>query len=145
MDTIPAYRLFSVTLVRKRWLSPSLVSCLFTGEEVGMMKRDGPDQRIKILFPSLQGVPASLTAHLPWREQLKPCRQSKDRYRAPTRCARLMLPTASQRLSLLFMAQRGPLRPGSSAPRQATLCRWLRPTGNTPTTAADMNGGLIPG
>ncbi|MDU6442708.1 MAG: siderophore-interacting protein [Pantoea sp.] len=71
MDTIPAYRLFSVTLVRKRWLSPSLVSCLFTGEEVGMMKRDGPDQRIKILFPSLQGVPASLTAHLPWREQLK--------------------------------------------------------------------------
>ena len=71
MDPIPAYRLFNVTLLRKRWLSPSLVSCLFTGEEIEMMKRDGPDQRIKILFPSLQGIPASLTAHLPWREQLK--------------------------------------------------------------------------
>ena len=72
MDAIPAYRLFNVTLLRKRWLSSSLVSCLFTGEEVAMMKRDGPDQRIKILFPSLQGIPASLTAHLPWREQLNP-------------------------------------------------------------------------
>jgi len=71
MDAIPAYRLFNVTLLRKRWLSPSLVSCLFTGEEVEMMKRDGPDQRIKILFPSLQGSPAALTAHFPWREQLK--------------------------------------------------------------------------
>jgi len=71
MDAIPAYRLFNVTLLRKRWLSPSLVSCLFTGEEVEMMKRDGPDQRIKILFPSVQGYPAALSAHSPWREQLK--------------------------------------------------------------------------
>lgn len=71
MDAIPAYRLFTLTLLRKSWLSPSLVRCLFTGEEVGMMKRDGPDQRIKLLFPSIQGVPDSLSAHLPWREQLK--------------------------------------------------------------------------
>ncbi|MCG7367503.1 siderophore-interacting protein [Pantoea sp. ACRSH] len=71
MAAIPPYRLFNVTLLRKRWLSPSLVSCLFTGEELEMIKRDGPDQRIKILFPSPQGFPASLNRHTPWREQLK--------------------------------------------------------------------------
>lgn len=71
MSIISGYRLFNVTLQQKKWLSPSLVRCVFTGEEVRMMKMDGPDQRIKILFPSQKGDAPSLTAQLPWREQLK--------------------------------------------------------------------------
>lgn len=71
MATIPSYQVFNVVLSHNKWLSPSLVSCVFTGEEVGMMKMDGPDQRIKILFPSVNGVASALTATGDWWEQIK--------------------------------------------------------------------------
>lgn len=71
MTPVPAYQIFNVVLSRKTWLSPSLLSCVFTGEDVGMMKMDGPDQRIKILFPSVKGVVSALTATSGWWEQMK--------------------------------------------------------------------------
>lgn len=71
MAEIPAYRLFNVTLQRKKWLTPSLMRCVFTGEQVNLMKMEGPDQRIKIFFPSLRGETSSLSVEGSWVEQLK--------------------------------------------------------------------------
>lgn len=55
------YRMFNVVLARKRVLSPSMLCCVFSGEEVRQMKADAPDQRIKLLFPSINGTPSALT------------------------------------------------------------------------------------
>lgn len=71
MSAVPGYRLFNVTLLHKTQLTPSLMRCVFGGEQVERMKMDGPDQRIKILFPSLNGTPSALTAHNGWWDQLK--------------------------------------------------------------------------
>ncbi|MBK0097555.1 siderophore-interacting protein [Erwinia sp. S63] len=71
MATVPGYRVFNVTLLQKRRLTPSLMSCVFTGEEVRQMKMDGPDQRIKILFPSPEGLVSSLTESGGWWDQFK--------------------------------------------------------------------------
>jgi len=56
-----SYRLFNVVLARKQVLSPSMLLCVFSGEDVRQMKIDAPDQRIKLLFPSLNGTPSALT------------------------------------------------------------------------------------
>lgn len=55
-----SYRLFNVVLARKQVLSPSMLCCVFSGEDVRQMKIDAPDQRIKLLFPSLNGKPSAL-------------------------------------------------------------------------------------
>lgn len=55
-----SYRLFNVVLARKQVLSPSMLCCVFSGEDVRQMKIDAPDQRIKLLFPSLSGKPSAL-------------------------------------------------------------------------------------
>ncbi|MFI8417540.1 siderophore-interacting protein [Serratia sp. NPDC078593] len=62
------YRIFDLTLKEKRLISPSLMRCVFSGEQVSRMKLEAPDQRIKLLFASDEG-------HLP---QLK---NSDDWYR----------------------------------------------------------------
>lgn len=66
MAGVQGYRLFNVTLARRSVVSPSLLSLVFTGPEVGQMKRDSPDQRIKMLFPSEDGTPPSLPAVGSW-------------------------------------------------------------------------------
>lgn len=50
-----SYRLFNVVLARKQVLSPSMLCCVFSGEEVRQMKMDAPDQRIKLLLPAPSG------------------------------------------------------------------------------------------
>lgn len=62
MSAVQSYRLFNVVLARKERLSPSMLRCVFRGDEVRHMKIDAPDQRIKLLFPSLIGTPAALTS-----------------------------------------------------------------------------------
>ena len=71
MAGVQGYRLFNVVLARKQVLSPSMLSCVFSGEEVRHMKMDAPDQRIKLLFPSLNGTPAALSAEGSWWDQAK--------------------------------------------------------------------------
>ncbi|MCU5771908.1 siderophore-interacting protein [Erwiniaceae bacterium BAC15a-03b] len=71
MAAVEGYRLFNVVLARKQVLSPSMLCCVFSGDEVRQMKMDGPDQRIKLLFPSLNGTPAALTAKSHWWQQTK--------------------------------------------------------------------------
>ena len=55
MAGVQGYRLFNVQLARKSAVSPSLLSLVFTGSDVSYMKCDSPDQRIKLLLPSLDG------------------------------------------------------------------------------------------
>jgi len=71
MAAVQGYRLFNVVLARKQVLSPSMLCCVFSGEDVRHMKMDAPDQRIKLLFPSLNGTPAALSAEGSWWEQAK--------------------------------------------------------------------------
>lgn len=52
-----SYRLFNVVLARKQVLSPSMLCCVFSGDEVRQMKMDAPDQRIKLLLPAPSGKP----------------------------------------------------------------------------------------
>ncbi|MFE8148654.1 siderophore-interacting protein [Brenneria goodwinii] len=66
MAEVQAYRLFNVQLARKTAVSPSLLRLVFSGAEVAQMKRDAPDQRIKMLFPSEDGTPPSLPAQGQW-------------------------------------------------------------------------------
>lgn len=44
------YRIFNVRLRRRIQISPSLLRCVFSGEDVAQMKHEAPDQRIKLLF-----------------------------------------------------------------------------------------------
>lgn len=66
MSGVHSYRLFNVKLARKRAISPSLLSLVFSGPDVAQMKSDSPDQRIKMLFPSEDGTPPSLPVGGPW-------------------------------------------------------------------------------
>ncbi|MEB6377635.1 siderophore-interacting protein [Leclercia adecarboxylata] len=71
MSAEQSYRLFNVELARKEVLSPSMLRCVFKGDDVRHMKTDAPDQRIKLLFPSLNGTPSALTSEGCWWEQLR--------------------------------------------------------------------------
>ncbi len=94
MSEVKPYRLFNVHLLRKNTLTPSLLSLVFGGPEVAQMKRDGPDQRIKILFPAEDGSPPALPAEEHWQQLLqdipKPSRPIVRTYTLrdcnPTRC-----------------------------------------------------------
>lgn len=71
MAAVPGYRVFNVVLARKQLLSPSMLCCVFSGEDVRHMKMDAPDQRIKLLFPALNGSPAAFSVEGSWWEQAK--------------------------------------------------------------------------
>lgn len=71
MSEVKPYRLFNVQLLRKDAVSPSLLSLVFSGPEVAQMKRDGPDQRIKILFPAEDGSTPALPAEGHWSQLLQ--------------------------------------------------------------------------
>lgn len=60
------YRLFDVTLARKRALSPSLARITFAGPAIRAMKTVAPDQRIKIFFPGDSGRPSALPDRPDW-------------------------------------------------------------------------------
>ncbi|HEY1846235.1 MAG TPA: siderophore-interacting protein [Buttiauxella sp.] len=66
MSGVQGYRLFNVTLARKSSVSPSLLSLVFHGPEVAKMKRDSPDQRIKMIFPAEDGAIPALPAEGEW-------------------------------------------------------------------------------
>lgn len=50
-----SYRIFDITLKSKTLISPSLVRCVFEGADIHRMKLEAPDQRIKLLFPAVDG------------------------------------------------------------------------------------------
>lgn len=60
-DNVSGYRLFDVELLRKIDLSPSLCRLVFGGADVLRMQMNGPDQRVKLLFPQADGSPARRT------------------------------------------------------------------------------------
>lgn len=66
MAEVQSYRLFNVQLARRTVISPSLLSLVFNGPDVAQMKSDSPDQRIKMLFPSEDGTPPSLSSEGEW-------------------------------------------------------------------------------
>lgn len=49
------YRIFNVTLKQRIQVTPSLLRCVFTGDDVAEMKLESPDQRIKLLFAGEDG------------------------------------------------------------------------------------------
>ncbi|HDS9357585.1 TPA: siderophore-interacting protein [Enterobacter chengduensis] len=77
MAGVQSYRLFNVQLVRKTEVSPSLLSLVFGGPEVAEMKSDSPDQRIKMLFPSEDGTPPSLSAGSQWYQAVQEMEKAK--------------------------------------------------------------------
>lgn len=79
MAGVPGYRLFNVQLARKSEVSPSLLSLVFTGPDVSYMKCDSPDQRIKLLLPSLDGTPSELSNDGYWYDTL----QAMDKDKRP--------------------------------------------------------------
>jgi len=48
------YRVVDLQLKRREILSPSLLRCVFTGEDIDKIKHEAPDQRIKILLAEHQ-------------------------------------------------------------------------------------------
>ncbi|MDE1165521.1 MAG: siderophore-interacting protein [Pseudomonas sp.] len=67
----PSYRIFDVQLKRRIAVSPSLVRLVFTGPQLQAMRTVAPDQRIKLLFPSADGVPAQLPHERNWHQTLR--------------------------------------------------------------------------
>lgn len=55
-----SYRLFDLTLKSRHQITPSLLRCVFTGDEVAQMKHEAPDQRIKLLFSENGAFPQGL-------------------------------------------------------------------------------------
>ncbi|HKS11538.1 MAG TPA: siderophore-interacting protein [Pseudomonas sp.] len=76
------YRLFDIQLKAIARLSPALCRFVFTGEDVRQMTTLGPDQRIKLFFPTPAGLPPDLPRDGTWQqarrdlpaEQLPPMR-----------------------------------------------------------------------
>ncbi len=62
------YRLFNVRLKSKYLLSPSMLRCVFTGDDICQMKSDGPDQRIKLLFAAENGETPNMPVSDSWYE-----------------------------------------------------------------------------
>ena len=64
------YKIFEVALARKQRLSPSMMRCVFSGESVREMTTGAPDQRIKLLFPAIDGTPSQLPDVANWYAEL---------------------------------------------------------------------------
>lgn len=60
------YRIFNVTLKRRIQVTPSLLRCVFSGDEVLEMKHDAPDQRIKLLFAAEDGSSPAMPVSDGW-------------------------------------------------------------------------------
>ncbi|MCY1356545.1 Vibriobactin utilization protein ViuB [compost metagenome] len=77
-----SYRLFDIELKQRIPLSPSLARFVFTGPEVARMCTMAPDQRVKLLFPSADGLPPQLPHEGDW---LKTQRALEPERRPPMR------------------------------------------------------------
>ncbi|MBW9431035.1 siderophore-interacting protein [Atlantibacter hermannii] len=55
-----SYRLFELSLKSRHQITPSLLRCVFTGDDVAQMKHEAPDQRIKLLFSENGAFPEGL-------------------------------------------------------------------------------------
>lgn len=60
------YRIFDLTLKRRVQVTPSLLRCVFSGEDVADMKLEAPDQRIKLLFPNEEGERVTMPVSDGW-------------------------------------------------------------------------------
>lgn len=87
MAGVHGYRVFNVQLTRKTEISPLLLSLVFSGPEVAQMKSDSPDQRIKILFPSEDGMPPSCRETCSGIRRCIAWKKPGDRWFVPTLCA----------------------------------------------------------
>ena len=65
------YRLFDIQLKRRITLSPSLTRFVFSGSDVALMRTLAPDQRVKVLFPGLDGAAPNLPKQGDWRAALR--------------------------------------------------------------------------
>ena len=65
------YRLFDIQLKRRITLSPSLTRFVFSGSDVALMRTLAPDQRVKVLFPGLDGTVPNLPKQGDWRAALR--------------------------------------------------------------------------
>ena len=65
------YRLFDLVLVRRRKVSASLTSLVFTGEDAIAIRTLAPDQRIKLFFPAPDGSLAALPHNGDWLAALR--------------------------------------------------------------------------
>ena len=76
------YQLFDIRLKYSIALSPSLKRFVFSGSDVGLMRTLGPDQRVKLFFPSANGTPPNLPRHGDWQAAR---RQASAQCAAPMR------------------------------------------------------------
>lgn len=60
------YRIFNVTLKQRIQITPSLLRCVFTGDDVLEMKHESPDQRIKLLFAGEDGTCPAMPVSEGW-------------------------------------------------------------------------------
>ncbi|WP_117191544.1 siderophore-interacting protein [Rhizobium terrae] len=65
------YRIFDVTLGRRTILSPNMARLTFVGPQVRQMATLAPDQRIKIFFPSPNGLPPAIPHRADWYDLYK--------------------------------------------------------------------------
>jgi len=70
MSGAHGYRIFNVILKEKIAITPSLVRCVFSGDEVDKMKLESPDQRIKVLLPGDNGQTPNLQNGEGWYQTM---------------------------------------------------------------------------
>jgi NADPH-dependent ferric siderophore reductase len=65
-DDATPYRLFDLTLIRRRTLTHCLTRFTFTGPDMARMTTLSPDQRIKIFFPDAEGRAPDIPRRPDW-------------------------------------------------------------------------------
>lgn len=117
---VPAYRPFSVEVLRTRRLSPSFVRVTFGGEELSDFADEGFDQRIKVVFPLPDGgFTPSAAATTGTGAGVRSPRSCRTRS-APTPCAPYDRSGASSTSTSCSTARPVPPPGGRSAPPPAT-------------------------
>lgn len=61
------YELFDIVLKQRIDLSPSLARFVFGGSDVALMRTVGPDQRVKLFFPAVNGATPNLPKQGDWQ------------------------------------------------------------------------------
>lgn len=63
------YRIFNLKLKQRFQVTPSLLRCVFSGDDVLEMKHDAPDQRIKLFFAAEDGSSLPLPVSDDWYQE----------------------------------------------------------------------------
>ena len=66
-----AYQVFDIQLKHRIALSPSLMRFVFSGSDVALMRTLAPDQRVKLFFPSVDGIAPNLPKQGDWRAHIR--------------------------------------------------------------------------